>query len=115
MATVDFGTYHHSAPAESKRMREYAERAFPKLLRPLYSSGAAPRILDAGCGLGFLTYVAAQCFPKASLTAVAVFRHGSVSELSMDKATKNMQSLGIDSRTSFLRHDLTKAMKPKLK
>jgi predicted methyltransferase len=31
--------------------------------------------------------------------------------LSMDKATKNMKSLGIDSRTMFLMHDLTKPLK----
>ena len=29
----------------------------------------------------------------------------------MDKAVKNMKSLGIDSRTSFLKHDLTKLLK----
>jgi len=25
MADVDFGTYHHSTPEESKRIRDYAE------------------------------------------------------------------------------------------
>jgi 2-polyprenyl-3-methyl-5-hydroxy-6-metoxy-1,4-benzoquinol methylase len=94
MADVDFGTYHHSTPAESKRIRKDAERAFSKLLRPLYPSGAALRILDAGCGLGFLIYVAAKCFPKARITGVDLFRRGSMSELSMDKAVKNIKSLG---------------------
>lgn len=70
MTDVDFGTYHHSTSEESKRIRESAEKAFSKLLRPLYRSGAALRILDAGCGLGFLTYVAAKCFPKASVTGI---------------------------------------------
>src|SRR4029077_12499078 len=51
---IDFGTYHHSTPKESKAIRERAEKAFSKLLRPLYPSGAPLRILDAGCGLGFL-------------------------------------------------------------
>lgn len=108
---VNFGTYHHSTAEESKRIREYAEKAFSKLLRSLYPLGAALRILDAGCGLGFLTYVAAKCFPKASLTGVDLFRHGSMSEMSMDEAVKNMKSLRIDSRTSFLKHDLTKPLK----
>jgi cyclopropane fatty-acyl-phospholipid synthase-like methyltransferase len=111
MTDVDFGTYHHSSPEESKRIRESAEKAFSKLMRPLYPSGAILRILDAGCGLGFLTYVVAKRFPKASVTGVDLFRHGSVSELSMDKAVKNMKSLGMDSRTSFLKHDLTKPLK----
>jgi cyclopropane fatty-acyl-phospholipid synthase-like methyltransferase len=30
----------------------------------------------------------------------------------MEKAARNMRALGIDSRTSFLKHDLTKAMEP---
>ncbi len=108
---VDFGTYHHSTPEESKQIREYAEEAFSKLLQPLYPSRAALKILDAGCGLGFLTYVAAKCFPNASITGVDLFRRGSMSELSIDKAEKNMKSLGIESRTSFLKHDLTKPSK----
>jgi 2-polyprenyl-3-methyl-5-hydroxy-6-metoxy-1,4-benzoquinol methylase len=107
MFDVDFGMYHHSTPDESKGIRENAEKAFSKLLRSLYPSRAALKILDAGCGLGFLTYVAAKCFPKASVTGVDLFRHGNVSQLSMDKAVKNMKSLGIESRTS-LKHDLTK-------
>ena len=107
---VDFGTYHYSTPKESNDIRERTEKAFSKLLRSLYPSSARLRILDAGCGLGFLTYVAAKCFPKARITGVDLFRRGSMSEISMDKATNNMRSLGIDSRTSFLKHDLTRPM-----
>jgi len=111
MTDVDFGTYHHSTPEESKQIREDAAKAFSKLLRPLYPSTATLKILDAGCGLGFLTYAAAKRFPKATITGVDLFRHGSVSDLSIDKAVQNMKSLGIDSRTSFLKHDLTKPIK----
>jgi methylase of polypeptide subunit release factors len=111
MEDVDFGTYHHSTPEERKDIRECAERASYKLLRSLYPSRAALRILDAGCGLGFLTYVTAKCFPKSTITGVDLFRRGSMSEFSMDKAVENVKSLGIDSRTSFLKHDLTKPFK----
>ena len=111
MAHVDFGTYHHSTPEESKQIREEAAQAFSKLLRPLYPSTANLKILDAGCGLGFLTYVAAKRFPKARITGVDLFRHGSVSALSIDRAMQNIKTLGIDSRTSFLKHDLTKPLK----
>jgi cyclopropane fatty-acyl-phospholipid synthase-like methyltransferase len=107
---VDFGTYHHSTAEESRHIREYAEKAFSALLRPLFPCGASLKILDAGCGLGFLMYVAANCFPKASMTGVDLFRHDSVSGLSVNKAMNNMRSLGIDSRTVFLKHDLTKPM-----
>jgi cyclopropane fatty-acyl-phospholipid synthase-like methyltransferase len=111
MSDVDFGTYHHSTREESEGLREFAEKAFSKLLRPLCPSSAPLTILDAGCGLGFLTYVAAKCFPKASVTGVDLFKHSSVSKLSMDAALRNMKSLGIESRTSFVKHDLRRPMK----
>jgi|SRR6516225_8449939 ribosomal protein L11 methylase PrmA len=65
---VDFGTYHHSTPEESNNIRERAAKAFSKLLRFLYPS---VRILDAGCGLGFLTYVAARCSRKLALPGLS--------------------------------------------
>jgi len=107
---VDFGTYHYTTPQESNHIRERAEKAISNLLRSLYPSGAPRQIVDAGCGLGFLTHVAAKCFPKARITGVDLFRDGSISGISMEKAANNMKSLGIDSRTSFLKHDLTKPM-----
>jgi 16S rRNA G1207 methylase RsmC len=85
------------------------------LLRPLYGSRAALRILDAGCGLGFLTYVAAKPFPKASITGVNLFRHASVSKLSIEMPTENMKALGLDSRTSFVKHDLAKPLRVKVR
>ena len=107
---VDFGTYHHSTPEESNHIRERAEKAFSELLQSLYPSSAPVRILDAGCGLGFLAYVAAKCFPKGRITGVDLLRHGSISEISTDKTANNMRSLGIDCRTSFAKHDLTRPM-----
>jgi len=105
---ADFGTYHHSTPEESREIRERAGEAFSGLLKPLYPLGAPLRIMDAGCGLGFLAYIAAECFPKAVVTGVDLFKHGSISGISIDKAAQNMKSLGLESRTSFLKHDLTK-------
>ncbi len=109
--TVDFGTYHHSTPEESNEIRARAEIAFSKLLRPLYPASAKLRILDAGCGLGFLVYVAAKRFPKAQVTGVDLFKHGSLAKMSIEKAEGNMKSLGIGSRTSFLKGDLSKPLK----
>jgi hypothetical protein len=37
-----------------------------------------------------------------------------VTQLSLDKVVKNMKSLGIESRASFRRHDLTKPLKSEL-
>jgi cyclopropane fatty-acyl-phospholipid synthase-like methyltransferase len=56
-------------------------------------------------------YVAAECFRKTSITGIDLFKHGSVAGMSMEKAAKNMKALGLDSRTSFLKHDLTTPMK----
>jgi cyclopropane fatty-acyl-phospholipid synthase-like methyltransferase len=108
---VDFGTYHHTTTEESKKIREYAELAFSKFLRSLYSADASIKVLDAGCGLGFLTYVVAKLFPNARVTGIDVFNHGSMSELSIEKAMKNMRALGVDSRIAFFQHDLTKPLR----
>jgi ubiquinone/menaquinone biosynthesis C-methylase UbiE len=107
---VDFGTYHHSTPQESNEIRRRAEESFSKLLRSLYPSSTPLRILDAGCGLGFLMYVAAKCFSTAHITGVDLFRHGSISGMSTEKAVENMKALGLESQTSFLKHDLTKPL-----
>jgi cyclopropane fatty-acyl-phospholipid synthase-like methyltransferase len=109
-AQADFGTYHHSTPEESKALRTEAEEVFSRILLSLFPTDGHLRVLDAGCGLGFLMYVAAKCFPNASITGVDLFKHGSISDLSMQKAAKNMRTLGISSRTSFLKHDLTKPL-----
>ena len=111
---VDFGIYHHTTAEESEAIREYAEKAFSKLLRPLYPPDANLKILDAGCGHGFLMHVAARCFAKARITGIDLFTLDGVSGLSIDKAENNMKSLGIDGRTFFLKHDLTNPLKPEV-
>lgn len=110
---VDFGTYHHSTPEESEALRKLSKAAFSTLLKDLYPSDAPLQILDAGCGLGFLMDVAAKCFPAAHITGVDLFSHNSMSEMSIAKAKRNMKSLALDSRTSFVKHDLTKALATK--
>jgi len=108
---VDFGTYHHTTPQESNEIRKRAAKTFSRLLRSLYSSNARLQILDAGCGLGFITWVAAKCFPKAHVTGIDLFQHNSISGISMEKTAANMRILGIGSRTSFLKHDLSRPLK----
>jgi hypothetical protein len=91
------------------KTRESAEKAFSKLFRPRYRSRAALRILGRWLRTGLPALP--KAFPKATMTGVDVFRRGSMSELSMEKASTNMESLGISSTTSFLSHDLTKPLK----
>ena len=50
---MDFGTYHHSNPDESREMRNRVAGAFSAVLLTLYEPHSEIRILDAGCGLGF--------------------------------------------------------------
>ncbi len=55
-------------------------------------------------------YVAAKCFPKARITGVDLFTHDSMSDMSIHKAAKLMNALGIESRTSFLKQDLAQPL-----
>ncbi len=107
---TDFGTYHHSTPAESMKLRERAENEFSSLLLTLNERDSSLRILDAGCGLGFLCYVAARLFPFAMIVGVDVFGHGSLLGSSIERAKENMRKLGIGNRVSFLQHDLLKPL-----
>jgi hypothetical protein len=86
---VNCGTYHHTTPQESDEIRLRANMSFSKLLQGLYPADASLRILDAGCGLGFLMSVAAKRFSKADITGVDLFSHGSMSGMSVDEAAKN--------------------------
>ena len=106
----DFGTYHHSTPEESANMREKVAKAFTSLLLSLYPADSELRILDAGCGLGFLSGVAARCFHNSRVTAVDVFGHDSISDASPERAMANMRILGVDSRVEILQHDLRKPL-----
>ncbi|MGC8506459.1 MAG: class I SAM-dependent methyltransferase, partial [Thermoplasmata archaeon] len=63
----DFGTCHHSTPKKSEEMRQKIEKIFCPLLLSLYSDDSELEILDAGCGLGFMTSIAAKCFPKSRI------------------------------------------------
>ena len=64
MTDVDFGTYHHSTPEQSKQIRESAEKAFSKLLRSLYSSRAALNVLDAGLRIGLSDLRSCEVFSE---------------------------------------------------
>ena len=107
---IDFGTYHHSTPEESINMRSRVETAFSELFTSLYSPESEIRILDAGCGLGFLASVAARNFPNSRITGVDVFGHGSLSDASPEKANANMKALNLEARVRLMKHDLRKPL-----
>lgn len=107
---VDFGTYHHSTAEESRNTRDMVEKSFNAILPSLCPSDSSLEVLDAGCGLGFLTYVVSKIFPNARITGVDIFSHDSLSGATIEKARENISEIGIDSRTTFLEHDLRKPL-----
>ncbi|WP_276935266.1 class I SAM-dependent methyltransferase [Ferroplasma acidiphilum] len=106
MAEIDFGTYHHSSLEESIKVRALVEEKMNQVLGNLYPATQKINILDAGCGLGFMTSIAAKHFHYASITGIDIFNHDSLSGSSMEKALQNMKELGIDNRVLLINHNL---------
>ena len=108
---IDFGTYHHTTQEDSREIRKWILEYFSKLLLSIYDADSNLEILDAGCGLGFLSSVAANCFPSSKITAVDTFSHESISDSTISKASENMRRMGIEKRVTFLEHDLREPLK----
>jgi SAM-dependent methyltransferase len=109
MEKPDYGTYHHSTPAESNAFREIAGRMFEEAFSRLPIGRDEPvRILDLGCGLGFLTAIAATYFRNARITAVDNFEDSSLSGSSIKLASDNMRILNIADRVTLIKLDITK-------
>ena len=53
------------------------------------------RILDVGCGLGFLSCVSAEFYRNARVTGVDTFEHISLKRSSLDGAKENARTLGL--------------------
>ena len=106
LANVDFGTYHHSTPEQSRELREWVEKEFRSVFQKLYHPDASLNILDAGSGLGFLSYVTATYYWQSKVMGIDLFGHNSLSVASIERAQENMKALGLESRVTFLKHDL---------
>lgn len=105
---VDFGTYHHSSREQSERTRVLLRGQFSRIMRSLFPEDSDIKILDAGCGLGFLSYIAAITFEKSSVVGVDIFSHESLLNSSLEKAKNNMKELGLSQRVEIIQGDLTK-------
>jgi len=98
----DFGTYHHSTPAASKRLRERIRVRFADAFASLPFSCDDPlKVLDIGCGLGFLSCVAAENYSKSTVTGFDTFEHPSLRGSSMARAKKNAEIMGLSRRVRF--------------
>jgi cyclopropane fatty-acyl-phospholipid synthase-like methyltransferase len=64
------------------------------------------RILDVGCGLGFLSCVSAEFYKNARITRIDTFEHASLKRSSLEKAKENARILGFADRIDFKRGDV---------
>ena len=106
----DFGTYHHSTPHSSEEIRNQLRPLFiSAFLKLPFSQHQKIRILDNGCGLGFLSCLCAEFYPKADVMGVDTFRHSSLKSSSIEKARENARVSGFSDRIVFKEGDITKA------
>jgi cyclopropane fatty-acyl-phospholipid synthase-like methyltransferase len=64
------------------------------------------KILDVGCGLGFLSCVCAEYYPKARIIGFDTFKHASLKESSLTKTNNNAKILGFSERIKFQKGDV---------
>lgn len=59
------------------------------------------KILDVGCGLGFLGCVSAEFYKNAEITGIDTFKHPSLKGSSLEMAKENAKILGLSDRIVF--------------
>jgi cyclopropane fatty-acyl-phospholipid synthase-like methyltransferase len=98
----DFGTYHHTTPAESKKIRAAAKTTFKHAYASLpFGRDDRLKILDVGCGLGFLSCISAEFYENARITGIDTFKHASLKGSSLKNAEENAKILGFSDRIDF--------------
>lgn len=103
----DFGTYHHSTSAGSKKTREVLKTMFTDVFASLpRRRDDRLQILDIGCGLGFLSCLCAGFYKNAQITGIDTFKHVSIKRSSLEKAKKNARILGFSDRIDFKKADV---------
>jgi SAM-dependent methyltransferase len=103
----DFGTYHHSMPKGSEKLRVIIGPEFVKAFAALpFSADEEISILDVGCGLGFISCVCAKFYRRAHVTGVDIFKHASLKGSNLAKASENAKILGLSDRVHFKKGDV---------
>ena len=101
----DFGRYHHSTQRGSEQIRGKIEVLFTEALGDLpFSRHDEPKILDIGCGLGFLSWICAKYYPNGMITGIDTFQHESLKNSSLARAKNNMK--GFSERMRFQKGDI---------
>jgi SAM-dependent methyltransferase len=102
-----FGTYHHSTSAASKKTRAVVKTMFTNAFASLpFGRDDELRILDVGCGLGFLSCVSAEFYKNAQITGIDTFKHASLKSSSLERAKENARILGFSDRIDFKKGDV---------
>ncbi|CAN5473721.1 hypothetical protein BH18THE1_BH18THE1_17390 [soil metagenome] len=103
----NFGIYHHSTAGASQKIREKVKILFTRVFRTLpFARDDSLKILDVGCGLGFLSCVCAEYYPKARIIGFDTFKHASLKESSLAKTNSNAKILGFSERIKFQKGDV---------
>lgn len=103
----DFGTYHHSTLAASKKVRSVVKTMFTDAFASLpFKKADKLRILDVGCGLGFLSCLSAEFYKNARITGIDTFKHASLKGSSLKRAKENARILGFSDRIDFKKGDV---------
>src|SRR5215469_4641468 len=103
----DLGTYHHSTSVASKKVRAVVKAMFTDAFASFpFGRHDKLRILDVGCGLGFLSCVSAQFYKNARINGIDTFKHASLKRSSIDRAKENTRILGFSDRIDFKKGDV---------
>jgi SAM-dependent methyltransferase len=103
----DFGVYHRATPVASKEIRAFVKDMFINAFASLpFNSDDELRVLDVGCGLGFLSCVSAEFYTNARITGIDTFKHASLKGSSLKKAKENAEILGFSDRIDFKMGDV---------
>jgi 16S rRNA G1207 methylase RsmC len=103
----DFGTYHHSTLAASKKTRAAVKTMFTDAFASVpFRRDDELRILDVGCGLGFLSCLSAEFYKNARITGIDTFKHASLKGSSLKRAKENARILGFSDRIDFKKGDV---------
>ena len=103
----DFGVYHYSTRAASNKLRAVVKGMFTDAFASLpLSREDQLKILDVGCGLGFLSCVTAEFYQNARIIGVDTFKHASLKGSSLERAKENAKILGFSERIDFKNCDI---------
>ncbi len=102
----NFGTYHHSTPLDSEILRQKVRGLFTEAFRDLpFSEDDKLKMLDIGCGLGFLSCVCAEYYSESMTVGFDTFDDASLKDSSLAKAKYNAKILGLSKRIKFQKRD----------